>query len=414
MKYFTFLLASLLIAGCGKSFSDPPAEEITPKSLESVEISVLEGQEVGEYSVQFKPIDDKKYSIIKHDFLSGEIQEIAVGISGEYTDPEVVSGYVYKYEIGEFVEDKSFQKIFEKEIKIPVDIKLEETEIKELETQNAAISTEGHSVLTINRLSLAKSSKLITQGQKIHLKVNRLLSHKGSILTFSKGAKAKEGVIGRDGGELIVDAQYANGDLHIELIGESGGDGIRPKALGEEGRGKTGHRGSEGFATIDLFYGPMGGELEPPDERCVTASGKGGTGGKGKTGLVGNPGLSGGASGIALIYIDESDNFNVTYEFVPGSGGAGSEGGLGGPGGHGGKPGKEKVEEQAHEDGHPLGPPRTYYNDIPEVCSAKWGDEGPRGDTGLIGDGGPGGNVQKICIKKNKNDETTCFNKNVE
>lgn len=411
MRVLLLLVSMFLVCGCGKSFNDQPSQDVTTKYLENVKISVLEGQEVGEYSVQFIPKDTSKYSIIKHDFLNGEISEIAVGVSGEYTDLEVISGYIYKYEIGEFIEDKSFQKLFEKEVRIPVDIKLKETESRSLETQNSAISTEGHSVLTINRLSLAKGSKLITEGKKIHLKVNRLLSHKGSILTFNRDAKAEKGVMGRSGGELIIDAQYANGDLHIELIGESGGDGIRPKALGEDGRGKTGVKGSEGFATIDLYYGPMGGDLEPADERCITVPGKGGNGGKGKTGLPGNPGLSGGDSGIALIYIEESDNFNVTYEFAPGDGGIGSKGGLGGPGGQGGEPGKEKVEEQEYVDGMPSAPLRVFYYDIPKICSARWGDEGFLGETGSIGIGGSGGKVQKICIKKNKNNRTECFNK---
>lgn len=416
MKVFLLFIIMFLAGGCGKSFSENQQTkepvEIQINSTESVVIQVNEGAEVGSYNVQFLPEDDSKYSIIKHDFLNGEISEIAVGVSGEYTDSEVVSGYVYKYEVGEFIEDKSFQKLFEKEIKIPVDLKLEELESRELETSNAAISTEGHSVLSINRLSLAKGSRLITQGQKIHLKINRLLSHEGTIATFNSGTKAEAGSAGRGGSELLIDAVYANGVLHIDLIGESGGDGIQPAPLGEIGRGEKGQPGPQGLARVDIYKGPNGLGSELEETECIESPGSGATGGKGKQGIAGNPGLQGGSTGLALIYIEESDSFNMSFNLQPGEGGNGSEGGLGGPGGFGGEPGREKVIEQEFEDGMPYGPERAYFNNRPVICGYTKSSEGPRGEIGAPGASGPPGNIQKICIKKNKDEQTTCFEKN--
>lgn len=415
MRVSLIMILSFYLVGCGKSFTDDTPKddnELVIKSTDLVEIKVAEGSEVGEYNVVFTPKDDSKYSIIKHDHLNGEILELAVGVSGEFNDVNVTSGYVYKYEVGKFEEDKSFKKILEKEIKIPVDLKLEDSEERVLETENAAISTEGHSVLNINRLSFSKNSKLVTQGQKIHLKVNRLLSRGGSVISFNSDTKSKVGLHGRSGGELILDVKYANGDFQISMRGENGGDGIRPSALGEIGRGKKGSKGkADGAAVIEYFYGPQGSELERPKESCDRTPAKGSSGGKGKKGLKGNSGLPGGGTGLALIYIEESDNFKFSYSLEPGLGGKGSLGGLGGPGGHGGDSAGEWLEEIEYEDYYQSGY-RKKYNKIPRVCSSKKGSQGPTGDVGPKGDDGPSGEIQKICIRKNKDEETSCFSEN--
>ncbi len=411
------LIPLFCILGCGRSFNDDKSkhnDELFQNiaANELVDVSVQEGIRVGDYSVVFEARDNSKYSIIKHDQLSGETVELALGFAGKFVDEDVKSGYVYNYEVGKFLADKSFNKIFQKEIWIPIDIKVEESEEKVLDTSRAAISSQGHSVLIINRMRLSKNSRILTEGKKIQLKVNSIQSLGGTIASFRRGEKADTGVSGKSGGELIVEAKSLEGSLHVVMRGQDGGDGQRPPALGKIGQGAKGQKGSvDGLATFKTFHGPMGSELEPPREKCNIPPSPGGPGGKGKKGRKGNPGLAGGNSGVALIYVEEPELSKIFFELEAGKGGAGSPGGTGGPGGDGGDPAPEKVAETDHEDGRPK---QTFehFNDPPEICRGIAGETGPVGDDGEAGDIGPPGEIQKICIKRTKNEETQCFNSN--
>jgi hypothetical protein len=403
------LLFLIILSSCGKSFNDSSKNKVNQNSPDTVEVKVLEGKNIGEYSVEFAPINDSRYSIIKHDLFKGETLELAVGVSGKYEDKEVSIGCIYKYEIGEYIGDKSFSILFEKEIKIPIDIQINENEERSLDEVPESHSSEGHSVFDINRISFSKNAKLVTEGKKIHLKIKKLLSFQGIITTFKENTKAKDGVTGRSGNEISIDIEYANGDLLIILRGENGGDGLRPNPLGEAGRGKAGAKGAiEGITYIYKYLGVQGSSYEEQTE-CIQYASKGEVGEKGQTGLTGNSGLSGGNSGVAIIFVKQSSNFKINYQFINGIGGEGSIGGDGGLGGLGGEPGREKVIEIEIDEETGGGPSYTSFNQIPEYCTSEFGSEGPLGEIGQNGQKGNVGNTERICFKKNENEKLECF-----
>ena len=129
------MLLFLFVGACGEKFSDGSGgdELVEQKDNSPVMIEVVEGNEVGKYGVHFQSRNGKSFSVIKHDLLNDEITEIAVNVEKEFMDEDVVSGETYKYEVGEYTEDKSFKQFVEKEIKIPLDIRFEPNEKMKIE-----------------------------------------------------------------------------------------------------------------------------------------------------------------------------------------------------------------------------------------------------------------------------------------
>ncbi len=394
-------LNSLLILSCGKSFTD----EIEVKQLSStLEITVEEESEVGQYRVKFKPLENIKYSIFKQDYLSNDIIELAVGVSGIYYDSKILSGRIYNYEIGIFREDKIFHKIQEQDIKIPTDLRLKPDESVVLTPDQSNNSNKDHKFVVLNRVSLSQGSKIITNGEKLILSINRIISSGGVLSTYQPDQTAKVGEHGRSGNDLIVEINYINGPLNFEMRGEHGGEGIRPKSLGEIGRGNKGLKGTDGEAEV-YRLGMTGGIRE---EICLKRPSAGTEGGKGLKGIKANPGLNGGNSGSVFIDIKQSDNFTFNYSFHPGRGGHPSLGGEGGPGGFAGDSGGEVVYN-IDED---LGPTFTSRNDPPRICNTPQGLQGPSGDDGETNTRGLDGVAEKVCIRKNLKDEIKCFDNN--
>lgn len=407
-KIAALIVCGSALVGCGESFSDKPKPDFSQKSFKLVEIEVVQGKKAGEYGVLFKPLVQRPFSIVKHDYLNGTSEEIATGISREYLDENVVTGYLYKYEVGEYALDKKFMGIDIKEVKIPLDIVLRSNETQSIDTKEATLSTEGFLVLAINRIYLEQNSVLYTNANNLHLKISELKSNYGNIETLPTSQSADIGVDGRRGGELIVHIENAEGDLKITLRGENGGEGRRPEGLGEKGKGPKGKKGTVN-GKANVYYDSSPGSNGGQEEECISSPGKGSPGGKGQKGLKANSGRPGGDSGSAIVYVANSHDFNLGFKFEPGIGGKPSLGGEGGFGGDGGdSAGEEVLYIDTFENSE-----KKSFNSTPQICNINNGPKGSQGDIGETSVSGENGKNGKICFKENQDSEIKCFTENV-
>ena len=210
-------------------------------------------------------------------------------------------------------------------------------------------------------------ANIITGGKSLVMFVNRIESHRGSIVSYTdsqrkaargadgggSGQAGHPGAPGAGGGSVsIYVIEQLSGLLNVDLGGQEGGDG------GNGSEGAAGPQGDQGGYNYDDAKDLM----VPEDGK------KGGTGLKGANG--GNGGSGGAGGNFELVNVgrepipDEKLSFSAAGG-RPGLGGQGGAGGQGGPGGPGGR--------GWHDGGQPDGNP------------------GPRGDAGVSGTAGPDG-----------------------
>jgi|GEM_PF-2931565 len=417
LNNFTMLLvACSFIVSCGNSFSKS-AGQTDPKPQEPVaEAGVGQGikvevQPVGDakYSVLFLSSDQEPFSILKHDKFNETITELVIGAVGEFSDTNVEVGYIYEYEIGTFDSEKTFQPLQLEKVAIPYDIVLEKNSEISLEPERGIIDKSGLTHYNINRLDLAEGSRLVTHGGNVVLNVTRLYSQNGTVKTFAVDETLSKSFHGMSGGDLRIKAINAVGHLNVKLIGESAQGGLMPSPQGESGRGAKGPKGKPGKA-VEHFECPYLTECEFESDSCITEPGAGGRGGQGKKGSRGNPGGNGGDTGLALLLIERSKDFSVSFIFSPGAKGLGSVGGAGGPGGYGGDPGFEDVETIYYGDGG--GRTQLSRNDIPKICPRHKGPIGPEGEIGDKGADGQNGKIQKACYSLASEHSVKCVEVN--
>ena len=419
------------LSACGESFSEqPPAPEdkvnilctdCADENLPLFSIDVEELPEFGSYAVKFKVINDMPVSIIRHDLATDEIEEIALKTT-EFTDEDVISGRSYGYDIGVYEGDKTFRLIERREVRIPLDIGIGEGESRRLSEFAPYIADNGTLVLSVSRMDFDNGGSFITEGERVHLKVEKLFSVNGKIETFSEGSTAPIGTNGKSGGEILLEVASGVGNIHFVLRGENGGKGKQGKS------GKTGKRGSkrgsDGLAShrVTVLKGGEGGikrflskypsnDLVFPSEdvnvtkRCVKKPGPGSQGGRGGNGGRGKNGMKGGDSGLATVHFKSGEELKVTYKLIAGKAGEPGDGGERGAGGLSGPTGREKVEYEG-PDGR-----KNWFNNTPEICPAAVGKAGPRGNPGPKGKPGTSGGTQSFCTKMMDQD-TVCFQEN--
>lgn len=227
----------------------------------------------------------------------------------------------------------------------------------------------------IDTLVLGPESHLVSSGLDVELKVNKLISFKGSIVTFpdEDGDSTPEGQPGVSGGKIKIQASEAHGVIDFELRGLNGGRQTKkplarealPRDLNLDGKCKSRVREDE--------YNPTG------------CSGKNGH--KGLNGHTGFTGFKGGDSGSLDLTIDK--NFlGLAIHYYPGigsQGGEGGEGGLGSPGGLG-----MTVHIVTEKDG-PVCPRcrlEASYSRTKKFPDGKPGEKGEQGKQGTKGQDG--------------------------
>jgi hypothetical protein len=182
--------------------------------------------------------------------------------------------------------------------------------------------------LMLDSLELTNGSRLITNGNSLHIQVNRLISNGGSIIAFDdysppkKAALGIHGINGASGGKVVLEVEELTGKLNVDLSGKDGGAG------GDGLPGFPGGPGRRGDEAADSWLG------------CAHGGGNGEQGSPGTPGGAGSAGGDGGdGGGLVLRGAIRRQANAITFRAqggVPGDGGDGGPGGTGGQGGQGG------------------------------------------------------------------------------
>ncbi len=234
--------------------------------------------------------------------------------------------------------------------------------------------------LTARRAFFLSKSPLITNGFKVELTVDELISDSGEIQTFVEGLKAGPGKAGRTAGDITIKAKSAAGKLRIINRGQSGGDGIDGAAhpLAAASGVLPGPGQEKCSCDRNCMKNSSGGNCV-----CEKSGAPGGKGADGLQGLAGGDAGAGGSTGKLLVSVIDGREFQLENLRLAGKAGVPGKGGPGQPGGSGGVATKKIV------------------------CA---GPTGPSGLTGKIGESGkaaPDGKEDPICIyiaSEEKND----------
>lgn len=392
-KKWTFAFINILNFGCGKSFTEPKQD---------IEVSVIR-KSYGEYSVHFNFKDDSSYIVRRT--RGGEeksLKELAVSKTAP-SDESVVTGATYSYSIGSYVEG-NFKNIITKKIRIPYEADSYKEDAVPQDFYRETKNSEGGSQLVIDSLIIRRSKPFHLNLQRGTVLIRNLISEDGQLWTSSPSHSAIYSTEKTQEGELNIEVIGGTGDVNLHLRGENGAQPPPPQALGEEGRGNQGTKGTPGKEVHEFNY-QIGDKIPV----CHTLIGKGGDGGKGAKGSSGFKGMDGASSPFTKIKFNNSSQIRFSVSREGGQGSAGGLGGQGGPGGFPGPPGDvEKIHittgdpdkgvRNSHKvdllGGCPLPPPASF---------------GPEGDTGDQGPNGQDGGINEYCIYSNALNSWECY-----
>lgn len=248
-----------------------------------------------------------------------------------------------------------------------------------------------------NRLFFFENGQILLDGFNLSIRANKLFVYGGA----NKRSEAEKGkapnsyahiltnephallVNGRSGGSTInIDAEIAEGELYVHLMGAKGLPGKSGDQKIKEGKlsldtpkpEKQGAPGRPGKSRTRALpcRGTMGDVPCDSQVVCDAAPTNGEPGLRGDPGPSGENGGEGGKAGSIYFNVKEHRDFKVTVYFTAGSGGDGGKGSeVGYIGGLGGTPG-------------------TPANGCPTAVA---GPQGPRGNKGLDGQAGLDGEV---------------------
>ena len=265
---------------------------------------------------------------------------------------------------------------------------------------------------------ILKGVMITTLHHSLRIRADEFVSRDSVIRNFPMGKTARRRKDGRGGGNILIEAKRAEGDLGLVLNGEKGGS-VPKKSLSREKRlslnGDGGDNGDDavyGFLCKDIPSSKLFGLIPFPkkplkvvnsylpmtrshDRRfcrdvCAAPPTAGKDGSAGLTGLAGFDGKKGGRSGSFHLRAFRVSDFRLTDIYnVPGAGSEGGAGGRGGLGGKAGRNGKDKKDLCAFR------PP------LPRPKKGPKGKRGPQGKKGADGEKGT------VCVERIIPDYTT-------
>lgn len=344
-------LMILVLAGCVR-LRDKEEEKISNKgsdlpkvksSAEGTSQAYVDGvlhwtDEAQSYWVQFK-VPEGAQSIRRTD-VSNSSSIYLIPSDPEFSDSNLISEHQYRYE----VLDSSGKGLASYEALIPKDLIL-----------NEKIFVESSAIFKAARIYFGSQFSLYTNGNQVKILADQLFVSTGArIVSFEKKANAPQGVSGRDGGRLEIQAQRSLGRLSIDLSGEAGGQGLQGEAW------PRAQSGDSGRPSRTIGAGPNREEREIP--ATLGSPGKDGVRGR-----DGHQGGEGGNSGQLFAEIWNHQQFSLEFVSEAGGGGAPGPGGFGQEGGHGGR----------HGAGHTQ--PTDY---APNGRNGPDGNDGPPGESG--------------------------------
>jgi hypothetical protein len=381
----------LMLAGCGDDGYDDdsssPQVPVVSVPQETFRANPEGLAQPNQYQVRLSWVQNNPpptFTIRRKDNGLNEVTlPVVPGTSRALVDPQVISGKQYLYFLGTN-QNGNFNVITQTAVTIPTDLVV-------------TSSTVLQNVVTLGRLYMDTSSKILTNGERLEINVGEIVSKGGVIASFDDTDSAPRQSVGAPGGDIVIRAKRGQGNLTILARGQRGGEGTwgTPGAVGVTGpRGLFGRCGwhdddSGCRISYDRFqnlirasHDPFVGEGIRMYLRrfyCKAQTGDGGQGYPGWPGGKGGQGAKGGDAAKVFISIDDATGIEVSAFTLPGRGGAGGPGGIGGVGGLGGPPGIRD----------PFG-----------LCrSANPGPRGVPGPQGPFGDPGPEGGKAPLCLK---------------
>lgn len=195
-----------------------------------------------------------------------------------FIDYKVIAGADYLYSIGTYDEENIFREEDRLKVSIPVDIELEPNSQLVIDRNNLK---QISNLLRIRRLTFSEGSELITNGQDLVIKAEKLISFKGKIRSFN--AQAPLETNGADAGTLTLFAKNAEGELEVHLDGQQGGNGSPGRnAVNYNIPSTRGTPGKNGGAGGEIRYSFISHERFVIDPKArAGAKGTGGAGGAG-------------------------------------------------------------------------------------------------------------------------------------
>lgn len=223
-----------------------------------------------------------------------------------------------------------------------------------------------HLTIYVSRLTL-RDARIVTNGGDLTVVAGAIVSSNGSIVSFPAPLESTLANEGNDGGTVRLKVYGSlNGQMSIDLRGQSGASGAPGLDGASGGQGRQGDPAASGL--FDCKRGPGNGRGGDP----------------GQPGQPGQPGFDGGRGGLLFV---ESNSVELASAFVifraeGGEGGLGGAGGNGGPGGPGGPGGTATGLCSGRGAPGPQGPP------------------GPRGEIGSPGRSGAAGSFSNTLLSK--------------
>ena len=251
-----------------------------------------------------------------------------------------------------------------------------------------------------NRKVVLDMAAVKTFEHNLFIIAEEFVSNHSVIRNFPEDEKAKKFQNGKNGGNILIEAERAIGELQIVLNGEEAGRVPKrntiSKAYRERLRGQKGRNGQNAVyrtfcrtasiplilqaISIPIFSSSI--PIKRCRELCVALPTKGEDGGRGLEGVPGFDGKNGGDSGSFHLKAFEFSDFHLVN--IKKNPGAASKGGKGSSGGYGGKRGRNGIDSKG----------LCNYKKISQPSS---GDKGRRGSHG---EDGRDGNEGKVCIEK--------------
>ena len=224
------------------------------------------------------------------------------------------------------------------------------------------------------------------------IRAEEFISNRSIIQNFWERKEAKKKENAKNGGNILIEAEFAQGKLQLILNGEHGRRVSRKSVSRKKLKGQRGKNGQDAvyrkYCRNIRFLG-----LLTVDRRCryrCMASPTGGQDGEdGQRGLPGFDGKDGGNAGSFHLEAFQMSDFRLTD--VQNTPGKGSKGGKGSSGGYGGQRGRNGRD---YKD-------LCSYSSFSRTKTGKSGKRGPRGKNGKRGEKGT------VCLEKLSQNESS-------
>ena len=235
-----------------------------------------------------------------------------------------------------------------------------------------------------NRRVVLNMVRIKTFEHDLTIRADEFVSNHSIIQNFQGQKKAKKAKNGKSGGNILIEAEIAQGELQLILNGENGGRVSRRSVSRSKLKGQRGKNGQDAiykkYCRSVYFLG-----LWTVDKRCryrcVAAPTRGQNGEDGQQGLPGFDRKDGGNAGSFHLKAFQMSDFHLTS--IQNNPGEGSKGGQGSSGGYGGQRGRNGRDNK-----------KLCSYSLPRTKTGEAGKKGPRGKNGKNGEKGT------ICLEK--------------